>query len=248
MGTAIGIIALIVFVIWLIVRDKRTPEEKRREQLDRERWQQFSFEYPQLQRIINESLEIINNTKNVETAVGRFDTIKQQLNRLLEIAPDGANLSMGIQGQRIKTMADLNQVDFAKREWIRSFYKNKAEIELKKVALLSSPKLRTTQLKKAINIVLKGIEYLPNDAILQGLIYTIEGKLNAVESEAGNKKEAVKEWTVMFRRAIKDGVLTDDELKELREHEQRMELREEDTKSYWDKAEKIGINISIKED
>ncbi len=243
-----GLILVIIFLIiftWLFTRDRRSPAEKQRVQENTVKRQQFSFEYPQLQRLINESLQIINSTKNVDTAIGRFDSIKQYLQRLLEIAPEEANVSISIQGHTIRRITELNQIDVAKREWIRVFYKTKADIELQKVNLLSSPKLKTAQLKKALNVVLKGVEHLPNDVILQGIISSIDEKLNASESAINKKKSDVKEWSAVFRRAIKDGVLTDDEMIELREHEQRLGLTEDDTKSYWEKAAKVGIDFSV---
>ena len=43
----------------------------------------IKFLVPQVRRILAESLQIINSTENIKTGVGRFETIKTLLQRLL---------------------------------------------------------------------------------------------------------------------------------------------------------------------
>ena len=43
----------------------------------------------QVKQILEESLQIISSTKNIKTGVGRFETIKTLLQRLLDEIPKG---------------------------------------------------------------------------------------------------------------------------------------------------------------
>lgn len=109
----------------LITHGREQPKKEVHDDIiEKERQAMFSFEYPRLQQIINESLEIINKTKNIDTGISRFDLIKENIKRLLEIAPKSANLSIQIQGNSIRTTDDIVCIDKAKTAWIHSFQEN----------------------------------------------------------------------------------------------------------------------------
>ncbi len=236
------IIIIIIAILWYLA-NRQSPEEKEKERIEKKKQMMFSVEYPQLQRIINESLEIINRTKNVDTAISRFDVIKADMQRILEIMPISVNLSMQIQNNNIHSLADLDYVDKAKTEWIKNFFKDKIDIEIQKANLLSNSKLRSTQLKKVLNITLKAIDYIPNDEDIKNIIINIENRLDNMTSDNEQKKVTLKEWSGIFRKAIKNGEITSDELQELEDFEKKAGLTDKDTEKHWQKAIKMGVNI-----
>lgn len=148
----------------------------------------FSIEKPQRERIINESLEIISKTKNVDTAISRFDTIKENMQRLMDIAPLGQNLTITIHDTAFKVPSDLLLIDKFKTDWVRSFFLTKIDGEIKKANMLSDIKLQKAQLKKALNAALKSFDYMPNDGEFKGLVSKIENRLNSIEPYKGKER------------------------------------------------------------
>ena len=145
----------------------------------------FQFEYSQLSRIIDESIKIINQTKNIETGISRFDVIKEDVKRIIEIAPQPIKFSISLpenQDLSINTLNDLNKIDETKKIWIRLFFRERITTELQKANLLSDVKLKTIQLKKALNVVLKAIEYIPEDQYIKESITGIEQMLSILKS------------------------------------------------------------------
>lgn len=260
------IIALLVGIIWYVFNDRKSPKERQLLQEEQEKKAKFSFEYPQLQRIINESLEIINKTKNIETALTRFNTIKEMISRLLKIAPKSSNISIQIQRHDISQLDDLPHIDQAKEEWIRHYFREKINIEIKKAELLSDAKFKATQFKKALNINLKSFDYLPDDPEFRQLLLNIEDRIMNINGQPSKKlklytennleyiqrsgssapQEALKEWAVLFKKAIKDGQITQEELKELNDFEKQKGIKYDETMDHWEKATKLGITIESK--
>lgn len=151
--------------------------------------QAFQIEYSQLARIIDESMKIINQTKNIETGISRFNVIKEDMKRAFEIAPPAMKppLSFSIklsndQDYYISSINELNQIDEAKVVWIRSYYKEKIITEFNKSNTLSDAKLKSIQLKKALNIALKAMDYIPEDAYIKESISDIEKKLLSLKN------------------------------------------------------------------
>lgn len=106
----------------------KSPEEKDREQIEEQKRVRWAFEYPQHLRIINESLDLINKTKNVDTGISRFETIKYSLGKILEIAPATIKLGIKIQERAISTKEDLPMIDQARQEWVSLFFKRENRI------------------------------------------------------------------------------------------------------------------------
>jgi len=49
----------------------------------------IKFLIPQVKRILEESLRIINSTENIKTGISRFETIKTLIRQLFDEIPEG---------------------------------------------------------------------------------------------------------------------------------------------------------------
>lgn len=145
----------------------------------------YEFEKPDLLRIISESVKIIETTKNLKTALGWFDLIRNNYGRLLARNPNSSsvNISAGkwIAPQEVTTHAEIMIcMETAKKDYTRDFFKVKIDAELLKAESLSDKKLKKAQLKKALKAALDGLVYLPNEGEIKGLIATIEAQVASV--------------------------------------------------------------------
>ena len=142
----------------------------------------YEFEKPQLQKINAESAQIIENTKDLKVAMGRFDTIRNNCGRLLTLNPHGTPVPISIGKWVTNSEAATYQeimvhIEKAKRAYTQSFYTNKINAEILKADHLTDTKLKKTQLRKALKAALDSSVKLPKDPVVQGLIVEIEGKL-----------------------------------------------------------------------
>lgn len=78
----------------------------------------FDFESPRLIQIIQESMEIINKTKNPQTAMRRYDDIKRNTERLFEILPLGRSINYEINGRKISGHQDMYIINEEKEKWL----------------------------------------------------------------------------------------------------------------------------------
>ena len=144
---------------------------------EKEKERNFEFESKRLINIIAESMDIINNTKNINTAISRFDTIKEMVNRLRDIKPASSNLSLKMDGYDLLLADGNNSIDIIKNKWMVNFYSFKINSELEKAELLSDKKLKLSQYKKALKIALDSISYLSDSSEIKPMINDIETKI-----------------------------------------------------------------------
>lgn len=78
----------------------------------------FDFESPRLFQIIQESIQIINQTKNPATAIRRFDDIKRTMGRLFDILPSGKTIDIEVNGRKVTAVKDLHIIDEEKEKWM----------------------------------------------------------------------------------------------------------------------------------
>lgn len=191
----------IVLAVWGIkhirtpahIHEERKKEKQRRREVakrkrenyleDLKKQEIFKLESPRLYEIIEESLELIAQTKNLNTAIGRLDLLKDKYKRLLEIAPrsERDHIKLTLPDKKINRsithLKDLTFFDELKKEYIRNFHMKKIDSELLKAKSLSEPKLKATQLKKALRVVLNALDDLPDDLDIKAIISNIEAQL-----------------------------------------------------------------------
>lgn len=156
-----------------------------REQAKHKRKRAYDFESPDLKRIIAESIVIIDRTKTLKVALGRFDTIRNNYGRLLALYPDKSSIELSIgKWVPLQTVTSLSEImrctEGAKKDYAREFFTVKVQSELIKADSLTDRKLKTTQLKKALKAALAGKEHLPKDPYINNLITEVESQISSV--------------------------------------------------------------------
>lgn len=123
MITLLLILGVVAFILWLILKSKEQPiAPKVNKQMTPTKpitsTAKFDFESPRLFQIIQESIQIINQTKNPATAIRRFDDIKRTISRLLDILPSGKTIDIDVNSRKITTTNDLYIIDEEKAKWM----------------------------------------------------------------------------------------------------------------------------------
>jgi hypothetical protein len=93
--------------------------------------QKYRMMATQYYRIIQDSAKVINNTKKLDTAMEHYDTLKENMKRLIEIAPlaHSAPINLEFRGYPVKELSDLALVDKAKEMHKKFFLEKKARID-----------------------------------------------------------------------------------------------------------------------
>src|SRR3989344_7724357 len=105
----------------------------------------IKFLIPQVKRILEESLRIINSTENIKTGISRFETIKTLIRQLFDEIPEGEiekylkefSMKISVNDQDIKSYNDLKIVDDAKNQWVEKMVFDQIENEEMKADALT---------------------------------------------------------------------------------------------------------------
>lgn len=147
----------------------------------REKAVAFQCEGPRIAEIIADCVAIIDRTKNLDVALGRFDTLREQYLRLFEITPSNEVIPIIVPGwinrSNITCIEDLSCIDDAKIAYTRDFHNKKIDLELLKAQSLTDKKLKTSQLKKAMKAALDALTNFPDDGKLRVRISEIETQI-----------------------------------------------------------------------
>ena len=145
----------------------------------------IKFLIPQVKRILEESLRIINSTENIKTGISRFETIKTLIRQLFNEIPEGEiekylkefSMKISVNDQDIKSYNDLKIVDDAKNQWVEKMVFDQIENEKMKADALTEKKLKKQQMKKALKVALDSLDFLPESNALKGKISEIESEV-----------------------------------------------------------------------
>ena len=145
----------------------------------------IKFLIPQVKRILEESLRIINSTENIKTGISRFETIKTLIRQLFNEIPEGEiekylkefSMKISVNDQDIKSYNDLKIVDDAKNQWVEKMVFDQIENEEMKADALTEKKLKKQQMKKALKVALDSLNFLPENNALKGKISEIESEI-----------------------------------------------------------------------
>lgn len=136
---------------------------------------------PQFQnsvRIINESIKIINETKNIQTAISRFEVIKINFERLFNYMPSDHKLNLALGEYEFNTINDLYKIDEMKSEFLSDKFKD----ENKKEEVYSK------SLSEWVKLFNKSIE---DDVITEDELIALE---NLQENLGLNEKDTAIYW------------------------------------------------------
>lgn len=181
MNTLIVLIIIGALIYMFFGKNKNkssSPTSSSRQKINRQQTSSFKYESSRLIQIINESMDIINKTKNPSTALKRFDDIKRSVEDLFNILPSGQSLTVELNKSSINSIRDLYVVDKEKAQWLEDHNKEKAQ-----------------------------------DDIL--------------------KSTALSQWVKVFNKALEDDHISEEELMELDDLEERLGLTKQDTNVYW---------------
>jgi len=146
---------------------------------------QYQHLWPQVNRIVEESVSIINQTKNIDVAIGRFGIIKDKIALLIQLAGpvlEDHKFAVEIEYQTIKNTDELYKIDDVKEKYIRRHFIDKVELELQKAAVLEDTKRKKKQLEKALAQALKAMEYIKDDSDIKLLINNVEKLIEELDS------------------------------------------------------------------
>jgi len=145
----------------------------------------IKFLIPQVKRILEDSLRVINSTENIKTGISRFETIKTLIRQLFNEIPEGEiekylkefSMKISVNDQDIKSYNDLKIVDDAKNQWVEKMVFDQIENEKMKADALTEKKLKKQQMKKALKVALDSLNFLPENNALKGKISEIESEV-----------------------------------------------------------------------
>ena len=145
----------------------------------------IKFLIPQVKRILEESLRIINSTENIKTGISRFETIETLIRQLFDEIPEGEiekylkefSMKISVNDHDIKSCNDLKIVDDAKNQWVEKMVFDQIENEKMKADALTEKKLKKQQMKKALKVALDSLDFLPESNALKGKISEIESEV-----------------------------------------------------------------------
>jgi len=145
----------------------------------------IKFLIPQVKRILEDSLRVINSTENIKTGISRFETIKTLIRQLFNEIPEGEiekylkefSMKISVNDQDIKSYNDLKIVDDAKNQWVEKMVFDQIENEEMKADALTEKKLKKQQMKKALKVALDSLNFLPENNALKGKISEIESEI-----------------------------------------------------------------------
>ncbi len=145
-------------------------------------------------RAIEEEVDVINKTKDPETGLRCFATIRRRLAQLAAEAPSRARMSMLLGGREICRELVIGSGEEAEtiakleREWLKGFFCEKIETLMKQSEDTQDPVLRTEYLRDALRAAHKGLEYLPDESILPVKAGLAEARLKALTSSDGEQR------------------------------------------------------------
>ncbi len=122
----LGVSIIIIYFVFIAPSRKRKKLDKRKEDFEALR---FETEFPQHIKIIEESVDIINKTKNIETGIRRFDTITFHLEKAVALFPlaQDKDIEIKVCGKSIKSAKDIKAIDEVKKMYIKSFSNKKTK-------------------------------------------------------------------------------------------------------------------------
>lgn len=170
MKELITLIVLVWFLCALLKARRREKKEKREKTCEKIR---FSFIYPDIKRSIDESIEIINKTKDIEAGIKAFAVIKSNVSRLAAESPSPLKITLETGGKERGKEIEIGAGDAAEslskfeKEWMLNFFSETIDTLMKQSEEAFDPVLRIDLMREAVKTAYKGLEYLPDDGALK---------------------------------------------------------------------------------
>jgi len=120
---------------------------------------------------VKKLLWTIKYTQSPQTMIKSFDTIKQEFIKIMNYSP---LYDIELNGQVIN---NVDSIDAIRDQYIKDFINSKIDEELKKGEIVTSPFLKESLIKKALNRALTAFTYFPEDAEIVCKIAELEDML-----------------------------------------------------------------------
>ncbi len=143
----------------------------------------FSFVYPDIQQSIDESLAVINKTKDVEAGIKGFAVIKSNLAKLAAVSPFCVRITLQLGDKEICREIEIgsssgnDSISKLEKKWMRNFFCEKFDTLVKQSEESFDPVLNVELMREAARTALKGLEYLPDDELLKIKVDLAERRL-----------------------------------------------------------------------
>ena len=130
-------------------------------------------------------MKTLKFTNSIPQMVKIFSNIKEEIGKILE---SNKSIDLIFDGEIINSMEDTQKIDMVQNKYIKDFLNNKINLELAKEKEVSSIFLKESLIKKALNISLKVLEYIPEDVEMRLRILELEEKLLKCYENKGGKE------------------------------------------------------------
>ena len=120
---------------------------------------------------VKKLLWTIKYTQSPQTMIKSFDTIKQEFIKIMNYSP---LYDIELNGQVIN---NVDSIDAIRDQYIKDFINSKIDEELKNGEIVTSPFLKESLIKKALNRALTAFTYFPEDAEIVCKIAELEDML-----------------------------------------------------------------------
>ena len=120
---------------------------------------------------VKKLLWTIKYTQSPQTMIKSFDTIKQEFIKIMNYSP---LYDIELNGQVIN---NVDSIDAIRDQYVKDFINSKIDEELKKEEIVTSPFLKESLIKKALNRALTAFTYFPEDAEIVCKITELEDRL-----------------------------------------------------------------------
>ena len=130
-------------------------------------------------------MKTLKFTNSIPQMVKIFSNIKEEIGKILE---SNKSIDLIFDGEIINSMEDIQKIDMVQNKYIKDFLNNKINLELAKEKEVSSIFLKESLIKKALNISLKVLEYIPEDVEMRLRILELEEKLLKCYENKGGKE------------------------------------------------------------
>ena len=173
MGAFLFIVFCVGIIIYFLYSRGKTTKPHSSPSISDKAIYNFDLESPRLLQIIQESIQIINQTKNPQTAMRRYDDIKRNTQRLFEILPAGRKIDFEINGRKIISASDLYIIDEEKAKWIEEQKAEGAKSDILKSDILP-------QWVKVFNKAMEDGRITPEELIE---LHTLQEQLGLTEED-----------------------------------------------------------------
>ncbi len=135
----------------------------------------WKTELPIFNKKMNIYMKTLKFTKSPQVMIKIFSGIKDEFSKIIAYKP--IYYMFEFDGENINCIEDLNKINIIQNRYIKDSLIQQINIELGKSEEVNQKFLKEGLIRKALNIALKSVEYLPQDVEMNLKIMELEDKL-----------------------------------------------------------------------